>query len=70
MIPLSFASKNEPLLIRRIGGGAQIRQRLEDLGFTVGTTVTVISALGENRIVRVKDSRIALDGDLARHIMV
>lgn len=41
-----------------------------NLGFVVGSEVTVISAIGGNVIVNIKDSRVAINQDMARHIMV
>jgi ferrous iron transport protein A len=70
MMPLSLAEANTPLTIRKVGGNPALKQHLENLGFTVGETVTLISNLGENVIVKVKESRVAIGADMARKIMV
>ncbi len=70
MMPLSLAEPEKEQTIRKIGGTQEVRQHLENLGFTVGGTVTLINVLGENVIVKVKESRIAIGADLARKIMV
>ncbi|MCR5306805.1 MAG: ferrous iron transport protein A [Oscillospiraceae bacterium] len=70
MIPISLADADTPLTIRKIGGTPALKLHLENLGFTVGETVTLISNLGENVIVRVKESRVAIGADMARKIMV
>ena len=70
MLPLSLADADTPLTIRKIGGNPALKQHLENLGFTVGETVTLISNLGENVIVKVKESRVAIGADMARKIMV
>jgi len=70
MMPLSLAEANTPLTIRKVGGNPALKQHLETLGFTVGETVTLISNLGENVIVKVKESRVAIGADMARKIMV
>ena len=70
MMPLSLADAGTPLIIRKVGGNPALRQHLENLGFTVGETVTLISNLGENVIVKVKESRVAIGADMARKIMV
>jgi ferrous iron transport protein A len=70
MMPLSLADANTPLTIRKVGGNPALKQHLENLGFTVGETVTLISNLGENVIVKVKESRVAIGADMARKIMV
>ena len=70
MLPLPVASPGEENVIRKIGGSAEVKKHLEDLGFVVGGTVTVLSRLGGNVIVRVKESRIALNEDLSKKIMI
>lgn len=70
MIPLSLAEPGKEQVIKRVGGNAEVRQHLENLGFVVGGTVTVLSVLKGNVIVKVKESRIAIDDGLARKIIV
>ena len=40
------------------------------MGFVVGAEVTVVSELGGNLILNVKESRVALDKTMAMRIMV
>lgn len=70
MIPLVYADKEEEQVIKKIGGSDEVKRHLGELGFTVGGTVTVINSLGGNVIVKVKESRIAIDESMARRIMV
>ena len=70
MLPLPVATPGEENIIKKIGGSPDVKKHLEDLGFTVGGAVTVISTLGGNLIVKVKESRIAVNEDLARRIMI
>lgn len=70
MIPLSLADPGKEQVIKKVGGNTEVRQHLENLGFVVGGTVTVLSVLKGNVIVKVKESRIAIDDGLARRIMV
>lgn len=70
MLPLCYADAGEENVIRKVGGTPEVKKHLENLGFTVGGTVTIISTLAGNVIVKVKDSRIAIDQELARKIMV
>lgn len=70
MMPLSLADVGEENTIKKIGGNAEVKQHLENLGFVVGGSVTVITALGGNVIVNVKESRIAISEEMARKIMV
>ena len=70
MMPLALAAPGEENMIRRIGGSPEVKKHLEDLGFIVGDTVTVITALNGNIIVKVKEARIAISEEMARKIMV
>ncbi len=70
MLPLSFADLGEEVLIRKINGTPEVKRHLENLGFNPGGTVTVLQSLNGNLIVKVKESRVALDRTLAQKIMV
>ena len=70
MMPLNVALPGEENIIRKIGGSPEVKKHLEDLGFVVGGTVTLLNVLGGNVIVSVKESRIALDADMACRIMI
>ena len=70
MMPLIYAEKGQPQIIRKIGGNPEVKKHLEDLGFNIGGQVSVVSSLGENLIVKVKESRVAVSDELARKIMV
>ena len=69
-MPLYLADPGTGQTVKRITGTPEIKKRLEDLGFTVGGSVEVVNAVGGDIIVRVKDSRIALDRGLAGKIMI
>ena len=56
--------------IVKVGGNEETRRFLENLGFIAGTEITVVSSIGGNLIVNVKDSRIAVNEDMARHIVI
>ncbi len=70
MMPLIFADKDEPQIIKKLGGSPEVKKHLEDLGFNVGGEVSIVSSLGSNLIVKVKESRVAVSDELARKIMV
>ena len=70
MMPLTIAAMNENQVIKKVGGSSEVRTHLENLGFVPGSTVTVVSSMGGNLIVSVKDSRVALSRELAAKIMV
>ena len=70
MMPLTMAPVGQASKIQRVGGNDETKRFLANLGFVVGSVVTVISAIGGNVIVNIKDSRVAINQDMARHIMV
>ena len=69
MLPLSAARPGEAVIIRKITGKDEVRQHLAELGFVVGERVTVVSAIGGNLILQVKESRVALDRTLANRVL-
>ena len=70
MMPLTMASVGEANIIRKIGGNPEVRAHLENLGFVTGGNVTVISTIGGNLIVIVKESRVAISREMANKIMI
>jgi len=69
-MPLTFASPGSVNTIKQVNGNSEVKKHLEDLGFVVGGTVTVVSTIGGNLIVNVKESRIAIDRGMAAKILV
>ena len=70
MMPLAMANTGDENIIRRVGGSPEMKKHLEDLGFTVGSAVTVMNTIGGNLIVKVKESRVAISREMAAKIMV
>ena len=70
MMPLALANIGEESIVRKVSGSPEVRKHLEDLGFVAGGPVTVVSALGGNIIVKVKESRVAISEEMARKIMI
>ena len=69
-MPLTMANIGETNTIKRVGGNEETRRFLANLGFVVDAEVTVLSAIGGNVIVNIKDTRVAVNADMARHIMI
>lgn len=69
-MPLTLANVGEENIIRRIGGTPDVRRHLENLGFVAGGAVTVITMLGGNVIVNVKETRVAISREMAQKIMI
>ena len=53
-----------------MGGSPEVKKHLEDLGFVAGGTATVVASMSGNIIVKVKEARVAISGEMARKIMV
>ena len=69
-MPLSLSKHGETAEVKRIGGSENVKKRLETMGFTVGSKVTVVSEMAGNLIVSIKDSRVALSREMANRIIV
>ena len=69
-MPLTMLNIGETGEIKRIGGNEETRRFLNNLGFVVGAEVVVVAAIGGNVIVNIKDSRVAINEDMAKRIMV
>ena len=70
MMPLTMVEPGKPISIQRIGGKEEIKRFLENLGFVVGSDVTIISKIGGNVIVKIKNSRVAISKEMANKILV
>ena len=70
MMPLTLAAVGEENRIKMVGGKPEVRKHLENLGFVAGGNVTVISVLGGNVIVNVKEARVAVSREMAQKIMI
>lgn len=70
MMPLTMAKPGDVNYICKITGKDEVRQHLAELGFVVGERVTVVSEIGGNMILSIKDSRIALDKGMANRIII
>ena len=69
-MPLTMAKEGEVNVIRKVGSREETRRFLEGLGFVAGGLVTVVSAMGGNVIVNVKEARVAIGKDMARKILI
>lgn len=69
-MPLTMANVGEKNCIRKVGGTPEVKKHLENLGFVTGGSVTVITTLGGNVIVNVKESRVAISREMAQKILI
>jgi len=70
-MPLTFAKPGEANVIKKVGGEREKQDCfLKKLGFVEGSVVTVVAENAGNLIVNIKDSRVAIDKDMASKILV
>jgi ferrous iron transport protein A len=65
-----MAKAGEENSIKKVGGKEETRQFLANLGFIPGSHITVITEIGGNVIVNIKESRVAVSREMAAKIMV
>ena len=70
MMPLVLASEGKETIIKKIGGSAEVKKHLENLGFVVGGNVKVVTTVNGNLIVNVKEARVAISREMAQRIMI
>lgn len=69
-MPLSMMKIGEKKTIIKITGKDETKRFLENLGFTEGSEVMVVSVIAGNMIVNIKESRVAIDKTMANRIIV
>jgi len=70
IMPLSMLQSGTEAVVQKIGGQGETKRFLNSLGFIEGSKVMVVSELGGNLIVNVKEARIALSKTMANRIYV
>ncbi len=70
MMPLNLIGEGEEATVLRVGGNNELQHHLENLGFVPGTSLKVITKMGGNVIVQVKEARVAISSEMAQKIMV
>lgn len=69
-MPLNMIGSGSSAEIRRVIGSDDVRRYLGNLGFVQGASVTLVSEIAGNVIVNICDSRVAINKDMAAHILV
>lgn len=70
MMPLTLAVVGEDNIIKKVGGSAEVKKHLENLGFVAGGNVKVVTSMAGNIIVNVKEARVAISKEMAQKIRV
>lgn len=69
-MPLTLANIGEENVIRKVGGKPEVKKHLENLGFVAGGNVTIVTMMGGNVIVNVKEARVAIGKEMAQKILI
>jgi ferrous iron transport protein A len=69
-MPLSQIEIGKRCRIKGVTGDDAVRHRLGALGFVEGMEVEIVAEVGGNFVVGVLGSRVAVDGALAKRILV
>ncbi len=69
-MPLSIVKVGDKVRILRVIGSEMTKKHLGALGFVPGAVVVVVTATDDNLIVAIHDSRIAIAGEVSRHVIV
>lgn len=69
-MPISMGKAGVAYTIRKVSGSSDVRSHLQSMGFNEGTKVELITQLNGDVIVHVKESRVAINREQARHILV
>ncbi len=69
-MPLILAPQGEAMQIVRVSADSKTCRHLENLGIVSGANIVLLSLADGNMIVRVHDSRLALDRVTAKGIIV
>ena len=70
MIPLIFAAIGEEQIIHKIVGDPAERKHLENLGFVAGGNITVLSSNDGDVVIKVKETSVAINREMAEKILV
>ncbi len=69
-MPLALAPQGETMQIVKISANDKVSRHLENLGIVSGADIALLSESNGNMIVRIGDTRLALDSSVARAIVV
>ncbi len=69
-MPLPIAPTGEELTVRKVLADEKNKRHFESLGITIGTKIKVLSSVGGNVIILVREAKLALDRSLAMKILV
>lgn len=69
-MPLIYASIGEENIVKKVVGNQSFKKHLEDMGFSAGSRVTVISMTSGNLIVRIRETRLAISRETAQKIII
>lgn len=70
MLPLAVAPIGAEVTVAKVAAEDKVKRHLENLGILAGQTITPMSDSMGNTVLKVKDSRLVINHDLAEKIYV
>ena len=70
MMPLAFSQIGKPVVVTRVDADDKIKKHLENLGILRSAVIVPVSDHLGNLVVKVKESRLAINRGLAMKIFV
>lgn len=68
-LPLAMASEGQTVMVARVRGPQDLRQRMAEMGFVQGAEVKVVSRVNGDVVVSVKGATLALNRDMAMRVV-
>jgi len=68
-LPLAMASEGQTVMVARVRGPQDLRQRMAEMGFVQGAEVKVVSRVNGDVVVSVKGSTFGIGRDMAMRIV-
>ena len=69
-MPLTLLPLGRAGLIRKVNGRDETRRFLQSLGFTTGSVVTMVQSAGDNVIIGIRGTRVAISKGMAARIEI
>ena len=69
-MPILMTGTGDDVMVAKVIGAANMKQRLGEMGFVAGTPVKIMQSHNGDMIVKIRDSKLAITREMAAKIMV
>lgn len=70
MVALNYAEVGVECIVKKVTGSVETKNHLLSLGLRAGEKVTVISKLNGDLIINIKETKIAIGGEIAENVLI